>query len=107
MIDYLPLVLTGIGIIVAIVYYTLTLRNANKTQELQLETRQAQLFMQIFNRQYDIDQRKSIYLAQNIEYKDFDDFIEKYGPETNPARARAIIRHILRGYWSLGEKKSG
>jgi hypothetical protein len=45
MVDYgtLSIVLTGIGIIGAIVYYTLTLRNATKT-------RQAQLFMQIYNR---------------------------------------------------------
>jgi hypothetical protein len=45
MVDYgtISIVLTGIGIIGAIVYYTLTLRNATKT-------RQAQLFMQIYNR---------------------------------------------------------
>ena len=45
MVDYtaLSIVVTGIGIIGAIVYYTLTLRNATKT-------RQAQLFMQIYNR---------------------------------------------------------
>jgi hypothetical protein len=45
MVDYstLSIVLTGLGIIGAIVYYTLTLRNATKT-------RQAQLFMQIYNR---------------------------------------------------------
>jgi hypothetical protein len=46
--DYLPLVLTGIGIIASILYYASILRNANKTRELQLkaqehatETRQA------------------------------------------------------------------
>ena len=49
MIEFLPLVLTGIGIIVSILYYTSVLRNANKTQQQQLETRQAQLFMQIIN----------------------------------------------------------
>jgi hypothetical protein len=45
MVDYgtISLVFTGLGIIVAISYYTLTLRNANRT-------RQAQLFMQIYNR---------------------------------------------------------
>jgi hypothetical protein len=50
MIEYLPIVLTGIGIIVSILYYTGALRNANKTQQHQLETRQAQLFMQLFDR---------------------------------------------------------
>ncbi len=49
-IEYLPIVLTGIGIIVSLLYYAGVLRNANKTQQLALETRQAQLFMQMYNR---------------------------------------------------------
>ena len=48
MIEYLPLVLTGLGLTASILYYTMTLRNANKTQQQQLETRQAQLYMQLF-----------------------------------------------------------
>ena len=42
MIESIPYVLTGVGIIVSILYYTSVLRNANTT-------RQAQLFMQILN----------------------------------------------------------
>ena len=41
--DTLSIVLTGIGLIVAITYYALQIRNQTKT-------RQAQLFMQIYNR---------------------------------------------------------
>ena len=48
MIEYLPLVLTGIGITVSILYYTSVLRNANKTQQMQLETRQAAMFMKLY-----------------------------------------------------------
>ena len=52
MIDYstLAIVLTGLGLTASILYYTMVLRNANKTQQLALETRQAQLFMQMYNR---------------------------------------------------------
>ena len=57
MIEYLPLVLTGFGLTASIIYYASVLKNANKTRELQLkaqehatETRQAQLFMQLFDR---------------------------------------------------------
>jgi hypothetical protein len=42
-IQNLPVVLTGLGLIVAIMYYTLTLRNSTRT-------RQAQLFMQIYDK---------------------------------------------------------
>jgi hypothetical protein len=36
MIDYLPLILTGIGIIASILYYASVLRNANTTRQAQL-----------------------------------------------------------------------
>jgi hypothetical protein len=48
-IEYLPFILTGLGLTASIFYYASVLRNANKTQQMQLETRQAQLFMQILN----------------------------------------------------------
>ncbi len=38
------------GILVGIYYYVMTLRNQRKNQELALETRQAQLFMNIYDR---------------------------------------------------------
>ena len=42
-IEYLPLVLTGIGIIASILYYTMVLRNANKTQQLHFRARANEL----------------------------------------------------------------
>ena len=43
MIEYLPLVLTGLGLTASILYYSITIRNANRT-------RQAQLTMDIYSR---------------------------------------------------------
>ena len=40
MIESIPYVLTGIGIIVSILYYTSVLRNANRTRELQLKAQE-------------------------------------------------------------------
>lgn len=59
--EFIAIILTGFGLTASILYYSSILRNANKTRELQLkaqelqlkaqehaiETRQAQLFMQI------------------------------------------------------------
>ena len=83
MIEYLPLVLTGIGIIISILYYASVLRNANRTQQMHLETRQAQLYTQIvrelFSEEY---MKKSIHLLK-MEWDDYDDFERKYGSDTN------------------------
>ena len=45
----ISILLAGLSIAASIVYYASVLRNANKTQQVQLETRQAQLFLNIFN----------------------------------------------------------
>ena len=36
MIEYLPLVLTGLGIMASIFYYSMTLRNQNKTRKSEI-----------------------------------------------------------------------
>jgi hypothetical protein len=70
---------TGFG------YYVLNVRGTRKNQQLLLQTRQAQLFMNIYNtyssKQYQKDRERML----NIwEYNDFDDFFNKYGVDVNP-----------------------
>jgi hypothetical protein len=68
MIEYLPLILTGIGIIASILYYSSVLRNANETQKQALETRQAALLMDLMNNFRSAEFRKQWHtLACNVE----------------------------------------
>ena len=85
MIEYLPLVLTGIGIIASVLYYSSVLRNANKTRELQLkaqqqaeQTRQAQIFMQAHARFQDPSFTKMYNEVMAREWDSLDDYSEKY-----------------------------
>ena len=48
--EFLAIILTGLGLTVSILYYTTVLQNANKTQQMALETRQAQLFSSLQNK---------------------------------------------------------
>ena len=111
------------GLLIGIFYYLLTLRNQQKNQEISLknqeltlqsqelsrkaleqaaETRQAQLLMQIyahlredkFNTQY-------AELRRKYEFRDYDDFMEKYGPEKNP-EAYAKITKVLWLFTEMG-----
>jgi hypothetical protein len=45
-------IMGSLGVFVAAVYYISTLRNNQRTQQLQLDTRQAQLFMQIYSQSH-------------------------------------------------------
>jgi len=84
MIEYLPIVLTGIGLMASILYYASILRNANRTQRMQLETRQVQLFMNIDATRGSPEFQKLFYRVTYMdEWKDIDDYFTKYGPENN------------------------
>ena len=76
MIESIPYVLTGIGIIVSILYYTNVLGNANKTQQMQLETRQAQLFMQIYDKWTDPEFNEMVNEVIHKEWKDYDEWYD-------------------------------
>jgi hypothetical protein len=73
MVDYqaISIVLTGIGLMIALTYYALQIRNQNKT-------RTAQLLMQVYSR---LDTPEKVRALQEVflwEFKDFDEFVEKY-----------------------------
>ena len=94
------LVLTAlqtISIMIGIIYYILTLRTNQKNQQLALETRQAQLFMQVYNRWTDQEFNENYLSIINREYRHFDEWIEKYGQKNNPkgtARARTVGQYF-------------
>jgi hypothetical protein len=81
-IEYFPIVLTGIGIIVSILYYTSVLRNANKTQMQQLETRQAQLFMQVYNQMNGPRYQEAIMMMVPFRFTGIKEFLEVFNFET-------------------------
>lgn len=102
-IEYLPIVLTGIGLMASILYYANVSRNANKTQQMQLETRQAQFFMNIYQDHLTERLSKSLYFLMDMEYDDFEDFEHKYGRDNNPEANELITMHMLQmeGYGVL------
>jgi hypothetical protein len=87
MVDQLTLqtigiLLTGVSVSIAAVYYTLTLRNTN-------QTRQAQLFMQIYSRFDDSDWLINwAHVVRQWEWTDYEDWYSKYSPEMNIEAAR-------------------
>ena len=95
-IENLPLVITGLGLTVSILYYTLTLRNANKT-------RQAQLYMQVYNlitsREFVIADNKLMLEWSKEKFTKWTDFINKHGPEANMEDYLIFdqLGHVLEG----------
>ena len=86
MIETIALVLTGLSITASIIYYANILSNANKAQQIQLEKRELDQFMSL-SKQLGTQENWERYVevVYNIQCKDFDEFIEEYGPNTNPS----------------------
>jgi len=96
--------LTLISVPVGVFYHIMTLRNTRKNQQLQLETRQVQLYMQLLDRFTSEENNLKRIRINQLEFEDFEDFIRKYGmeadPETSASRFRVLtelsgIGHLL------------
>jgi len=96
-VETLSIVFTGMSISLAAFYYISTLRNAQRTQQLTLETRQAQLFMQIYDRWSSIEMTKMEWELSNWEWDDFDDYVSKYDSDVESISLRSVLGRQFEG----------
>jgi hypothetical protein len=94
------------GVLVAAFYYVYNMRISQKTQELALkaqqqsaETRQAQLFLQLYSQYYQKDWVAALHKTSlDIKFKDFDEWWQNYGP-SNPECFQSVdlLWHYFEG----------
>jgi hypothetical protein len=72
------------GVVAGFTYYVLTVRSNQRNQRLQLETRQTQLFMQLYQDLLSEGNMRSLLDLLNMEWEDYDDFERKLGSDSNP-----------------------
>ena len=85
------ILISGLGITASILYYSMNLRNANKTQRLQLETRQIQL-LKDFTQGRVQDGSKVWQDVMGLEWDNYSDFRSKYSHENDLEIADNIQR---------------
>mgnify|MGYP001067715219 CR=1 FL=1 len=79
------------GVLVAAVYYILNMRVAQKTSKQTLDTRQIQLFMNVYQRFEQPDFQDKYWEIMSWQWKDFEDFWARYGQEANPKDFRLWV----------------
>ena len=94
MIEYLPLVLTGLGLSASIIYYASVLQNQNKT-------RQTQMTLQLIESRTDLASYQTYWKIMAYDWDNLEDFLEKYGPQIYPEEAASRIT-LWSFYDSLG-----
>ena len=76
--------LQTVSIMVGIAYYIMILQNQQKNMNTSLETRQAQLFMDIYQTYVTKEIHRDIEIVLKSDFIDFEDWLSKYGPQSNP-----------------------
>ena len=69
------------GVIAGFTYYVLTVQNTRKNQQLQLETRQAQLYMNIYRDHVSKENQADLNTILRWETESYDAFNEKYSSQ--------------------------
>ena len=70
------------GVIAGISYYVLTVRATKRNQDLQLETRQAQLFMQMFNKMWSPESKEIVKILGTSWYATDEEWLERFNSDT-------------------------
>ena len=89
---------TIFGVIAGFTYYVLTVRNAQKA-------RQTQMFMPIYSRVLDSEYRRHFSDIRVWEWKDYDDWEEKYYRDRDEWAKLVNVMTVLGWVWVLLKRK--
>jgi hypothetical protein len=105
------------GVLVAAFYYVYNMRISQKNQEISLktqelalkaqqqsaETRQAQLFLQLYSQYYNKDFIKAMEMVSEMKYNNYEEFWEKYG-NLEATQSWDLLSHYFEGAGILVRK---
>lgn len=80
----LSIAVAAASVVVGVVDSILSNRRARESRDRELETRQAQFFMQIQDNFHKPEFFNEFADILTWKWEDYDDFMQKYGPKTNP-----------------------
>jgi hypothetical protein len=75
-VETISIVFTGLSVSLAAVYYIMTLRNTQRNQQLQLETRQAQLFSFLMDKMDSVEWWQHYLTIRDAQDRTYDEWIE-------------------------------
>ena len=99
--------LTPISLTIGVVYHIMTLRNTRKNQELSLksqelalETRQVQLFMNVYNQSFTSPQFfEAFHRVRNLHWEDLDEYLALFDYTNPETRDNRLAMSVLIGFY--------
>ncbi len=102
--EVIAILLSGISISASLFYYANVLQNANKTQKQQLETRQTQLFLQLYGTDTEEQISKISNMIVEWKWENVEDYYSKYGNRDNYSKRSSCLQ-IYNGLGLLAMRK--
>jgi len=84
-------VAAAIGVCVAAFYYVMTLRSQQRNMKATLQTREAQLFMMLYNKTSSEEFTKHLLNIDSMEWSSYDDFKAKVIGDPEKAMSLQVI----------------
>ena len=94
--------LQTVGLLVGITYYLIIMRNSQRNQQLQLENRQTQTFMQIWEHLNSEEYHRTFMELMYLDVEDNEEYLRKYDSHVN-LEHYAKRAHIWYSYNAIGE----
>jgi hypothetical protein len=91
----ISVIIASVSVTLGVIYYFLNSRRAGKREKIDMVMR---LYMSYNNKEF----HKADSLVLTADFKDYDDFREKYGPPTGQKPIHLAIRQISGAYELLG-----
>ena len=88
----ISIVIASAGVLVGVIYYILDLRHQSSTRQIEIETRQADLLMRLYSTWGSDEFQKAATEVVNLEFKDYNDFSEKYGKKWETPTHMAVFK---------------
>jgi hypothetical protein len=96
----ISVVIAAVSVVIGVINSILSSRRAEKNDEQTLETRQAQLYMQVYNRWNSLDLVNAYnQVRYTYQFTDAEELISKYSPEKHPEAAANLT---MLGYFFEG-----
>ena len=96
MVDASIVNLAELGVlVVGVVVALLQLNDIKQTRETELETRQAALFTQMYNKFCEVEFSRNLSKIWQWEFKDYEEWRDKYGSEEDRVLAGSVGRFFL------------
>jgi hypothetical protein len=94
--------LQTLALIVGIAYYLFIMRNSQRNQQIQLETRKTEIYMQLIRQTRTPEFMKQWSTVMDMEFTGRQEWNEKYGPSANPEAFSAYMT-VLQTYNSIAQ----